>query len=95
MGGSSSDEDNLEPNAAAIGHPGIIAAPDTTNDVPLPEGIDPKNVEDIFLGLTAVPVPADWSEDDEDEVSKVTFSAVMYVGCADLFEFIRESSFKH
>ncbi|KAJ9118523.1 hypothetical protein QFC24_006177 [Naganishia onofrii] len=67
MGGSSSDEDNLEPNAAAIGHPGIIAAPDTTNDVPLPEGIDPKNVEDIFLGLTAVPVPADWSEDDEDE----------------------------
>ncbi|KAJ9111799.1 hypothetical protein QFC22_006458 [Naganishia vaughanmartiniae] len=69
LDGSSSDDDDLEPSATALGHghPGIIAAPDTTNDVPLPEGIDPKNVEDIFLGLAAVPAPADWSEDDEDE----------------------------
>ncbi|KAJ9102048.1 hypothetical protein QFC19_004976 [Naganishia cerealis] len=67
MDGSSSEDDDLEPSTVPLAHPGIIALPDTSNDVPLPEGIDPKNVEDVFLGLTAVSVPADWSEDDEDE----------------------------
>ena len=49
-------------------HRGIIAVPDQSNDVPLPEGVDPKNVEDIFLSLAPVAVPAEWS-DEEDEVS--------------------------
>ena len=31
-------------------HRGIIVAPDQSNDVPLPEGVDPKNVEDIESG---------------------------------------------
>lgn len=62
------DESPSDDDPSAVPHPGFIAAPDQTNDVPLPEGVDPKNVEDIFLGLAAVPVPAEWSE-DEDEVS--------------------------
>lgn len=62
------DESPSDDDPSAVSHPGFIAAPDQTNDVPLPEGVDPKNVEDIFLGLAAVPVPAEWSE-DEDEVS--------------------------
>lgn len=49
-------------------HRGIIVAPDQSNDVPLPEGVDPKNVEDIFLSMAPVAVPAEWS-DEEDEVS--------------------------
>ncbi|GHJ89081.1 hypothetical protein NliqN6_5483 [Naganishia liquefaciens] len=60
---SPSDDD---PSAVPMPHRGIIAVPDQSNDVPLPEGVDPKNVEDIFLSLAPVAVPAEWS-DEEDE----------------------------
>lgn len=38
------------------------------DDVFLPEGIDPRNVEDIFL--ETLPVPEGWSTDEEEEVSQ-------------------------